>query len=196
MPPNMPAKKKLKVKVSAPVKKKKKTTTPDLSDDGDADDAASIISNRTPTPPPRSPTPPPQAEEQQQKKERKKSLVLSEEQELSVSEWLREHPYLYTKTMMLYKDTAKKVRLWDMKAEELGVCNGPQLRTWYESVRTRVGKVSDKKSGSARVELTERDTFIMLNFGFLSSHISRMRGRTACSVSIVTVIISHACTYL
>ena len=57
------------------------------------------------------------------------------------------------------------------------------LKTWYESVRTKVGKISDKKSGSGTKDMTERDTFLMAHFGFLSGHISRIRGRTACSVS-------------
>ena len=64
---------------------------------------------------------------------------------------------LYTKSMKEYKDTAKKIDLWNSKAAELDLESGPLLKTWYESVRTKVGKLSDKKSGSATKDMTDRD---------------------------------------
>ena len=117
-------------------------------------------------------------------KKKKKSLVLSDEQEMELADWLKENPMLYTKSMKEYKDTAKKIDLWNSKAAELDLESGPLLKTWYESVRTKVGKLSDKKSGSATKDMTDRDTFPMKNFGFLASHIARVKGRPACSVSI------------
>ena len=117
-------------------------------------------------------------------KKKKKSLVLSDEQEMELADWLKENPMLYTKSMKEYKDTAKKIDLWNSKAAELDLESGPLLKTWYESVRTKVGKLSDKKSGSATKDMTDRDTFLMQNFGFLASHIARVKGRPACSVSI------------
>ena len=75
--------------------------------------------------------------------------------------------------------------MWNMKAAELDVESGKLLTTWYESVRTRVGKLSDQKSGSAVVAMTDRDKFIMQHFGFLSTHISRVKGTAACSVSTI-----------
>ncbi|XP_041352071.1 uncharacterized protein LOC121370720 [Gigantopelta aegis] len=81
---------------------------------------------------------------------------------------------LYTKSMKEYKNTAK--------AAELDLESGPMLKTWYESVRTKVGKMSDKKSDSATKDMSDRDTFLMQNFGFLASHIARVKGRPACSL--------------
>jgi len=150
---------------------------------------------RSPTPPP---SPPPEDGEDDTtqpstsgatKKKRKSPVILTEEQEIDMGEWLRQNPMLYSKAMKEYKNTLKKNRLWDEKAAELDLESGQLLRTWYESIRTRVGKVALKKSGSAALELTDRDKFIMAHFSFLGTHISRMRGRSACStVSIHTYV--------
>ena len=88
-------------------------------------------------------------------KRMKKPLVLSEEKELEMAEWMRRHAFLYSKGMKEYKDSGKKNRLWQEKAEDLGVESGALLKVWYESVRTKVGKISDKKSGSAHKDLRE-----------------------------------------
>ena len=103
---------------------------------------------------------------------------------MELADWLKENPMLYTKSMKEYKDMAKKTDLWNSKAAELDLESESMLKTWYESVRTKVGKLSDKKSGSATKDMTDRDTFLMQNFGFLASHIERVKGRPACSVSI------------
>ena len=138
-------------------------------------------SARSPTPPP---TPPaPSASAPPKKREKKKGLILTDEQETLLSDWLKENPMLYTKSMKEFKDTAKKTSMWNDKAAELDLESGALLRTWYESVRSKVGKLTDKKSGSNTKDLTDRDTFLMSNFGFLSKHISRVKATPACSVS-------------
>ena len=58
------------------------------------------------------------------------------------------------------------------------------LKTWYESIRTKVGKIHDTKSGSAAKVKTDRDVFILAHFGFLVTHICRVKGRTAVSLSL------------
>ena len=97
-------------------------------------------------------------------------------------EWLKNHPLFYTKTMKEYKDIAKKVNLWNEKANELNIEGGSMLKTWYNSIRSKVGKITDTKSGSAARTLTDRDQFLLANFGFLAPHISRVTGNPACSV--------------
>ena len=47
-------------------------------------------------------------------------LNLTREQEVSVIEWLKDHPELFDKSDASYKDSAKKKALWNAKAEELG----------------------------------------------------------------------------
>lgn len=182
----MPAKKKPTVKVGLPVPKRSSraaSATEEATEQQQQEETRSRSRSRS-----RSPSPsqvqasaPPTATAA---KKKKKSLVLSDEQEVELADWLKENPMLYTKSMKEYKNTAKKIDLWNSKAAELDLESGPMLKTWYESVRTKVGKLSDKKSGSATKDMTDRDTFLMQNFGFLASHIARVKGRPACSVSI------------
>jgi hypothetical protein len=121
------------------------------------------------------------------KRKKSKALLLTEEQEVDIGEWLRNHPELYSKALKSYKDVGKKTKLWDDKARDIGLESGVLLKTWYESIRTKVGKMTKEKSGSATKDVTDREVFIRTNFGFLGDHISRIRGRSACSVSIVEI---------
>ena len=118
-------------------------------------------------------------EEEQKSKKRRRNfgLILTEQQETDMGEWL------YLKTMKEYKDIAKKNQLWAEKAVELNLESGKLLKTWYDSIRTRVGKLNSTKSGSAAKSKTDRDVFIEQTFGFLASNICRRKGRTAVSLS-------------
>lgn len=82
-----------------------------------------------------------------------------------------------------YKDIALKKSVWERKAEELSI-NVKSLNTWYYSVTTRVGKLTNQSSASSSRVLTDRDEFILKNFGFLKSQIARMPSRHAVSVSV------------
>jgi hypothetical protein len=124
-----------------------------------------------------------QAGPSKSKRKKSKTVVLTDEQEVEVGEWLRMHPELYTKGLKGYKEVAKKQKLWADKTEELKLESVVLLKTWYESIRTKIGKMKKTKSGTGTKDTTDRDKFVMANFGFLVDHISRMRGRTACSVS-------------
>ncbi|CAM1154432.1 Uncharacterised protein g155 [Pycnogonum litorale] len=60
-----------------------------------------------------------------------------------------------------YKDKSGKTSAWQAKADNLGFevrC----LLTWYDSVRTRYGKLVARPSGS-RAELTDREKWILDN---------------------------------
>ena len=72
-------------------------------------------------------------------------------------EWVRDNPILYSKGLKEYKDTARKQRLWEEKARELDLESAAVLMTWYDSMRTRVGKLTLKKSGDGTKELTDRE---------------------------------------
>ena len=86
--------------------------------------------------PPISPT------QEPSKKRRARPVNLSEAQEDSLVEWIRENPLLYSKGLKEYKDTGKKTKLWIDKAREMDIEGGATLITWYESMRTRYGKLS------------------------------------------------------
>ena len=57
-----------------------------------------------------------------------------------------------------------------------------QLHTWYESVRSKIGKLTDRKSGSATKELSDRDKYLLDKFGFLKDHIVRQPSRVGSSL--------------
>ena len=56
--------------------------------------------------------------------------MLTEQQEDDVVDWIQENPLFYSKGVKEYKDTAKKQRLWDMKARELNLESSALLLTW------------------------------------------------------------------
>ncbi len=117
------------------------------------------------------------------RKKRVQAVVLTEEQEEGLSEWLKVNTFIYNKRLKQFRDSKRKQRFWDEKASELAV-DVAGLKTWYDSIRTKVGKITGVKSGSAAKEYTDRDNFLMENFSFLKDHISRVPSRQAVSVSI------------
>ena len=60
------------------------------------------------------------------------------------------------------------------------------LLTWYDSVRTRYGKLIARPSGSG-AELTDREKWILDNLKFLKPYIHRVRKKTPISVSIMQI---------
>ena len=81
---------------------------------------------------------------QPEKRKKKKAvpLTLTEQQEDDVVEWIRDNPILYSKGLKEYKDTARKQRLWEEKGRELNLESATVLMTWYNSMRTRLGKLT------------------------------------------------------
>ena len=126
-----------------------------------------------PAVPPTAAPPPPAARAKRQKKE---ALNLTEDQEQDVADWYRSQEMLYNRRLAQYKRIDIKSRIIDQKAKELG-CTAQQLKTWIDSMRTSVGKLTDpskKPSGGAARILTDRDNWIMENFGYLERHIKRV----------------------
>ena len=60
------------------------------------------------------------------------------------------------------------------------------LLTWYDSVRTRYGKLVARPSGSG-AELTDREKWILDNLKFLKPYIHRVKKKTPVSVSIMQI---------
>ena len=50
------------------------------------------------------------------------------------------------------------------------------LKTWFESMRTRFGKLTKSKSDDGNIDHTQRDKLILACFDFLHTHIMRLRG--------------------
>ena len=58
-----------------------------------------------------------------------------------------------------------------------------QITTWFTSMRSQYGKLSNKKSGDGNDQsLTERDKWICSMFGFLDKHIYRVPSRSSAKV--------------
>uniref|UniRef100_A0A8W8IL95 MADF domain-containing protein n=1 Tax=Magallana gigas TaxID=29159 RepID=A0A8W8IL95_MAGGI len=70
-------------------------------------------------------------------KTRLQPLYLTSIQQDYLVSWFQEHEYLYDKGNAGYKLTERKNALWKEKAEELGVCDGPRLKSWMDSIRTQ-----------------------------------------------------------
>ena len=116
-------------------------------------------------------------------KARRKKINYSEEEEIELADWLKTHPHIYTKGLRDYKDTDKKTRLWEEKAKDMNV-NVDMLQTWYKSIRTRIGKLTVEKSGTARKEISVRDRFLLDTFSFLKDQIARKPTRQGVTVSM------------
>ncbi len=71
-----------------------------------------------------------------------------------------------------------KNRLWTAKSDELHI-ETAVLKTWFDSMQTRFGKLTKTASGDGAADNTERDQWILNCFDFVRQHIMRIKGRTA-----------------
>ena len=110
---------------------------------------------------------------------RKKSdpLNMTREQEEEVADWYLKNQILYNRKRADYKQIDRKARIMEEKAVEIG-CTAQQLKTWIDSMRTTVGKLTDptKKQSEDRI-LTDRENWILENFRYLERHIRRVDTR-------------------
>ena len=85
-----------------------------------------------------------------QKKGQMKPIFLSDLDEDAIVEFVKQHEELYDKT----KDKQKKERLWELLA---ATKNLPfkTVKKWFETQRTRYGKLTQTKSGQAAEKNTE-----------------------------------------
>ena len=101
-----------------------------------------------------------------------KSIFLSDSDEEAIVEFVKQHEELYNKTNDSFRDKQKKERLWDQLASTR---NFPikTVKKWFETQRTRHGKLTQMKSGQAAEKSTERQTWLKDSFSFLRGHIRR-----------------------
>jgi len=128
--------------------------------------------------------------EQKKKKRRRISpcVILSEATERMLGEWLEEEvPFIYNKGLGEHKDTHKIAKLFEEKAATLDPpITGPELKQWFESNRTRYGRLSKEKSGQGSRRYTEREKWILQLFRFLKPHIVRQRKPRTYGISTVS----------
>ena len=80
--------------------------------------------------------------------------ILSDSDEEAIVEFVKQDEELYDKTNYSFKDKQKKERLW----EQLAATRNLPVKTvkeWFETQRTRYGKLTQTKSGQAAEKRTE-----------------------------------------
>ena len=76
-------------------------------------------------------------------------------QEVSIVEFVKQHPELYDKEHPSFHDRTRREALWAEISAELKL-QPLDVRRWFESQRTRYGKLSKLQSGQAPREMTKR----------------------------------------
>ena len=101
-----------------------------------------------------------------------KSIFLSDSDEEAIVEFVKQQEELYDKTNDSFKDKHTKEGLW----EQLAATRNLPVKTvkkWFNTQRTRYGKLTQTKSGQAAEKSTERRTWLKDSFSFLRGHIRR-----------------------
>ncbi|XP_070175608.1 uncharacterized protein [Littorina saxatilis] len=106
----------------------------------------------------------------------------SEDEKEIIIDFLQQNPTLYSKRLYGYKDVAAKDRLWAEQARKMD-CSPNELKTWYDSMRTKLGKLKKAvtTSGKAAALFTATEWWLWQRFQFLLEHINQMPRRTAAS---------------
>ena len=110
-----------------------------------------------------------------QKKGQMKSIFLSDLDKEAIVEYVKQHEELDDKTNDSFKDKQKKERLW----EQLAATRNLPVKTvkkWFDTQRTRYGKLTQMKSGQGAEKSTEQQTWLKDSFSFLRTLFIRKGG--------------------
>ncbi|KAK3103470.1 hypothetical protein FSP39_019477 [Pinctada imbricata] len=120
------------------------------------------------------------------KRKIKEHAGLTQTQEEDMFEWLKINPVIYSRGMSGYKNVEARNKLWSDKAEQMGKSVKQIKDIWYKSVRSRVGRLVKKKSGTSQFDVencSDRDKYLMDKMQFLIPHIHEVKKRPTVSVS-------------
>ena len=98
--------------------------------------------------------------------------TFTDSQENAIVEFVKEHPELYDKEHGRFHDRQRKEALWAKISAELKL-QPFDVRRWFESQVTHYGKLSKLQSGQAPREMTNRQSWVYQQMGFLKTHIRR-----------------------
>ena len=98
--------------------------------------------------------------------------TFTDSQEISIVEFVKQHPKLYDKEHPWFHDRNRREALWAEIYAELKL-QPFDVRRWFESQRTHYGKLSKLQSGQAPREMTKRQFWVYQQMGFLKTHIRR-----------------------
>ena len=83
--------------------------------------------------------------------------TFTDSQEISIVEFVKQHPELYDKEHPRFHDRNRREALWAEISAELKL-QPFDVRRWFESQRTHYGKLSKLQSGQAPREMTKRQS--------------------------------------
>ncbi|XP_061784370.1 uncharacterized protein [Nerophis lumbriciformis] len=112
------------------------------------------------------------------KAKRKRTTAFSEEEKEEIIDFLLQHEVLYSKRLAGFKDVSKKEKLWAAQAEKMGMTVA-DLKTWYTSMRTMLGRLKKRARKSAMADLNATEQWVWDKFGFLRPHIETVEPRNA-----------------
>ena len=98
--------------------------------------------------------------------------TFTDNQEISIVKFVKQHPELYDKEHPRFHDRNRREALWAEISAELKL-QPFDVRRWFESQRTCYGKLSELQSGQAPREMTKRQSWVYQQMGFLKTHIRR-----------------------
>ena len=98
--------------------------------------------------------------------------TFTDSQEISIVEFVKPHPELYDKEHPRFHDRTRREAVWAEISAELKL-QPFDVRRWFESQRTRYGKLSKLQSGRAPGEMIKRQSWVYQQVGFLKTHIRR-----------------------
>ena len=101
-----------------------------------------------------------------------KSIFLSDSDKEAIVEFVKQHKELNDKTNDSFKDKQKKERFWETLASTRNLPVNT-VKKWFETQRTRYGKLTQTKSGQAAEKSTEQQTWLKDSCSFLRGHIRR-----------------------
>ena len=98
--------------------------------------------------------------------------TFTDSQEISIVEFVKQHPELYDKEHPHFHDRTRREALWAEISAELKL-QPFDVRRWFEPQRTCYGKLSKLQSGQAPREMTKRKSWVYQQMGFLKTHTRR-----------------------
>ena len=122
-----------------------------------------------------------------QKRRKKKTTTFTEEEKEEIIDFLIANPSLYSKRLAGFKLVDQKDELWERHAQKMET-TVPDLRTWYNSMRTMLGRLKKraKKSGEGGEVVTDMNAteqWVWSKFAFLRPHIETVEARNVASFS-------------
>ena len=87
-------------------------------------------------------------------------------------DFVKQHEELFDKSHEKFKDKQRKERLWETVATSRNLPVST-VKKWFDTQRTKYGKVSQTKSVHDATKDTKRQTWLKDSFSFLRGHIRR-----------------------